>query len=123
MALKNVVDEKNAAMEKDNGVLDYKRKRIQFAYERAAVAVFNTSFTTAMAFVSTGISPIMSIATFGWFAATCIIMNYVLTVTWYPSVIMIKELYVDPFFATHCSCSSSSSTKEQNEDEEAITKN
>jgi hypothetical protein len=117
VALKNVIDEKNAAMEKDNGVLDYKRKRMQFAYERAAVAVFNTSFTTAMAFVSTGISPIMSIATFGWFAATCIIMNYILTVTWYPSVIMIKELYVDPFFATRCSCSSSS-TKEQNEDEE-----
>jgi len=86
--------------------LEYKRKRIQFAYERAAIAVFNTSFTTAMAFVSTGISPIMSIATFGWFAATCIIMNYVLTVTWFPSVIMVKELYIDPLLKNKCSCSS-----------------
>ena len=96
--------------------LEYKRQRMQFAYSRTAVAVFNTSFTTAMAFVSTGISPIMSIATFGWFAATCIIMNYVLTVTWYPSVIIVKELYIDPFFAKHCCCQKDQG-KDQGKDE------
>ena len=90
---------------------EYQRKRMQFAYGRTAIAVFNTSFTTAMAFVSTGISPIMSIATFGWFAATCIITNYVLTVTWYPSVIMVKEMYVDPWYERRCGCACRSKKK------------
>ncbi len=81
---------------KDAGVAaEYRRQRLRFAYSRTVVAVFNTSFTTAMAFVATGVSPIMSIATFGWFAATCIVMNYVITVTWYPAVIIVKEQYVD----------------------------
>jgi hypothetical protein len=88
------LDRKDPAVAKE-----YRRQRLRFAYGRTVVAVFNTSFTTAMAFVSTGISPIMSIATFGWFAATCIVMNYVITVTWYPSVIIIKERYVDYWFA------------------------
>ena len=84
---------------------EYHRQRLRFAYGRTVVAVFNTSFTTAMAFVSTGISPIMSIATFGWFAATCIVMNYVITITWYPAVIIVKERYVDYWWRRKCSSS------------------
>ena len=80
---------------------EYRRRRLSFAYGRTVIAVFNTSFTTAMAFVATGISPIMSIATFGWFAATTIVMNYVITVTWYPAVIIVKEQYVDAWFGKH----------------------
>ena len=54
-------------------------RRMTYAYSRTAVAVFNTSFTTAMAFVSTGISPMMSISTFGWFATIAIAVNYLLS--------------------------------------------
>merc|ERR1711865_768724 len=50
-------------------------RRMTYAYGRTASAVFNTSFTTAMAFVSTAISPIMTISTFGTFAAIAILVN------------------------------------------------
>ena len=74
------------------------KKRMYYAYKRTASAVFNTSFTTAMAFVSTGISPMMSISTFGWFASVCICINYIFVITWTPTVILVHHLYVVPAF-------------------------
>ena len=58
-----------------------------FAYHRTYRAVLNTSLTTAMAFVGTGISPLMGFSTFGWFAAICIILNYVLVITFTPAAL------------------------------------
>lgn len=55
--------------------------------------VFNTSFTTAMAFVATGMSPLMPISTFGWYAATCIVVNYLFCITLMPPVVVIGEMY------------------------------
>jgi hypothetical protein len=72
-------------------------RRMTYAYSRTAVAVFNTSFTTAMAFVSTGISPMMSISTFGWFATIAIAVNYLFVVSFTPTAILLSELYVNPF--------------------------
>jgi predicted RND superfamily exporter protein len=43
--------------------------RLKYALVRTTYAVFNTSFTTAMAFFATAISPIMPISTFGIFSA------------------------------------------------------
>lgn len=43
--------------------------RMVFTYVRTAHAVFNTSFTTALAFAGTAVSPVMPIAAFGVFAA------------------------------------------------------
>ena len=40
---------------------DYLHTRLYLAYSRTVKAVFNTSFTTAMAFVATAMSPIMPI--------------------------------------------------------------
>ena len=74
------------------------KKRMYYAYKRTASAVFNTSFTTAMAFVSTGISPMMSISTFGWFASVCICINYIFVITWTPTVILVHHLYVVPAY-------------------------
>jgi protein dispatched 1 len=48
-----------------------------------------------MAFISTGFSPLMPIATFGWFAATCIVMNYLLVITLMPTVVIVAEMWVD----------------------------
>merc|ERR1711871_1660355 len=70
---------------------DYMTRRMQYAYSRTAKAVFNTSFTTAMAFVSTGISPLMSISTFGWFAALCILINYLFVISLPPAAIVVAE--------------------------------
>ena len=43
--------------------------------ERTIVAVFNTSFTTTVAFLATAISPVMPISTFGIYASLTIISN------------------------------------------------
>ena len=74
--------------------MDFLTNRMFYAYKRTASAVFNTSFTTAMAFVSTGISPMMSISTFGWFASVCICVNYLFVITFTPCVILIHHLYI-----------------------------
>lgn len=55
--------------------------------------VFNTSFTTAVAFIATGFSPLMPIATFGWYAATCVLMNYVFVITLMPPATVLASIY------------------------------
>eukprot|EP00471_Norrisiella_sphaerica_P002448 CAMPEP_0184481728 /NCGR_PEP_ID=MMETSP0113_2-20130426/3300_1 /TAXON_ID=91329 /ORGANISM="Norrisiella sphaerica, Strain BC52" /LENGTH=1146 /DNA_ID=CAMNT_0026861037 /DNA_START=22 /DNA_END=3462 /DNA_ORIENTATION=+ len=67
--------------------------RMKIAYERTFSAVFNTSFTTIVAFMATAISPIMPIATFGILASTCIFFNFVFVVTVFPSVVMMHHLW------------------------------
>ena len=42
-------------------------RRVAYAYARALEAIFNTSFTTAVAFFATATSKIMPISTFGIF--------------------------------------------------------
>ena len=54
----------------------YMQRRVAYAYARALEAIFNTSFTTAVAFFATATSKIMPISTFGIFAAICVLMNY-----------------------------------------------
>ena len=71
-------------------------RRMAYAYGRTASAVFNTSFTTAMAFVSTAISPIMTISAFGAFAAIAILVNYLMVITWLPAVILAAEIHIWP---------------------------
>ncbi len=48
-----------------------------------------------MAFIATGFSPLMPIATFGWFAATCIVVNYIFVITLMPPVVIINEMYFE----------------------------
>jgi hypothetical protein len=73
-------------------------RRMTYAYGRTASAVFNTSFTTAMAFVSTAISPIMTISAFGTYAAIAILVNYLMVITWFPAVILTFEMHIWPRF-------------------------
>jgi len=70
-------------------------RRMEYAYSRAAKAVFNTSWTTAMVFFATAVSPIMPISTFGIYAAICIIMNYIFVMTLTPAAIIIQEYYLE----------------------------
>merc|ERR1712196_590048 len=56
---------------------EYLERRVAYAYSRTASAVFNTSFTTALAFVCTGISPLAPISAFGWYSSICIVVNYI----------------------------------------------
>lgn len=72
---------------------DVIHRRLYDCYMHTVTTVFNTSFTTAMAFIATGLSPLMPIATFGWFAATCICVNYLFVITMMPPVVVIAECY------------------------------
>mmetsp|Transcript_66997 Transcript_66997/g.122198 ORF Transcript_66997/g.122198 Transcript_66997/m.122198 type:complete len:1175 (+) Transcript_66997:60-3584(+) len=65
------------------------KKIMKAAYIRSFQAIFNTSFTTAVAFLSCSISKIMPMRTCGWYAAICIVMNYVYVITFTPATVMI----------------------------------
>merc|ERR1719223_831609 len=72
-------------------------RRLAACYSRTMQAVFNTSFTTAMAFVSTAISPVMPISAFGIYATICIIVNYLFVISPAPPAIMIHHKHMGGF--------------------------
>ena len=51
--------------------------------------MFNTSFTTAVAFMATAISPIVPISAFGIFAAIAIVVNYIFVLTLLPMTVLL----------------------------------
>lgn len=63
-------------------------KALSLTFQRAGVAIFNTSFTTALAFLSCSVSKCMPMRTCGWYAAACIVTLYVLTLTYFPPVLL-----------------------------------
>ena len=63
------------------------RQVLKAAYLRSSTAIFNTSFTTAVAFLASSGSKLMPMRTCGWFAAICIIMNFLLTITFTPILV------------------------------------
>ena len=84
---------------------EYLAKRMTIAYSRTAHAVFNTSFTAAMAFIATAISPIMPISTFGIYAALVILLNYLMVISVTPTALLVYEVYVSKWRVTSCQCS------------------
>mmetsp|Transcript_19213 Transcript_19213/g.67820 ORF Transcript_19213/g.67820 Transcript_19213/m.67820 type:complete len:1060 (-) Transcript_19213:922-4101(-) len=58
------------------------------AIDRTRAAVFNTSFTTAVAFFATALSPILPVSVFGIFAAAAVAWNYVFVLTLTPPVLV-----------------------------------
>lgn len=62
--------------------------RMLWTYRRAAGAMLITSFTTACAFFATALSPLAEVASFGIFAALCIIFDYLLVITWLPAIVV-----------------------------------
>ena len=64
--------------------IDNKLQRLQFTFSRTKIAVFNTSFTTTVAFLATAISPVMPISSFGIYAAMTIICNYIFVLIFSP---------------------------------------
>ena len=74
---------------------ELRHQRLKKTYRHTLATVFNTSFTTAFAFVATGLSPLMTISTFGHFAATCIVMNYIFVMTLMPPALILHDMYFD----------------------------
>ena len=89
------------------------QKRVAFAYRRAFTAIFNTSFTTAAAFLSTAISGLIPISTFGIFAALCVIMNFALVLTVTPAIVVIHH-------RRQCGLPRSNRRQKENDDEKNV---
>lgn len=64
---------------------------LSYTYRRAATAMFITSMTTVISFLATAITPIMPIMAFGIFAAITISLNYILTITVFPCLLVWVE--------------------------------
>ncbi|KAJ1456616.1 hypothetical protein M885DRAFT_482537 [Pelagophyceae sp. CCMP2097] len=78
----------------DLGDEEYLHKRLKYAYTRAIMAIFNTSFTTTAAFCATCWNRVMPIQTFGAFAALCVITNYLLAITMTPAIFLAYQQHV-----------------------------
>ena len=66
-------------------------ERLDFTWKSAGKAILITSLTTSVAFLATGLSKIMPIASFGFFSAIIVPVNFLLAVIAYPPRIIIYE--------------------------------
>ncbi|KRY70776.1 Protein dispatched -like protein 1 [Trichinella pseudospiralis] len=66
---------------------------IRNTLSHASTAMFVTSATTAAAFFSNLLSPIVVLRCFGLFAGIAILCNYVFTILWLPAVIVLLRRY------------------------------
>ena len=67
--------------------------RLDLAYRRAAGAMLVTSITTAAAFGANAISLIPPIRLFGIFMACIVMCNFLLVITWFPSVLLMHHRF------------------------------
>ena len=74
---------------------NYAYRRLRFSYHRTAQAVFNTSFTTATAFIATSMSPIMPISAFGYFSSLAILVNYIFVCSLTPAAIITRHIHFE----------------------------
>eukprot|EP00942_MAST-04A_sp_MAST-4A-sp1_P003305 g3305.t1 len=63
--------------------------RLNWAWNRAAKAMLITSLTDAAAFYINIVSIVIVVRNFGIFMGTIILINYLLVITWYPSVVVV----------------------------------
>ena len=68
--------------------------RLSQVYSQAASAMFVTSFTTMVAFLSSSLSPLLAVSTFGTFSALLVAVNYFSVVLFLPCVVLMHELYI-----------------------------
>jgi predicted RND superfamily exporter protein len=61
--------------------------RLSWTFRRASKAMLVTSATTFVAFVATAVTPFVGIQTFGVFAATLVLVNYLIVITFFPCVV------------------------------------
>lgn len=84
---------------------DFRYLRMRMTFDRAASAIFTTSFTTCVCFILTGSSEVMPLASFGYYAACVVFLDYMFTNLVYPSVF---SAYYEHFFSRRgcmpCGC-------------------
>eukprot|EP00916_Digyalum_oweni_P024032 GHVL01039786.1.p1 GENE.GHVL01039786.1~~GHVL01039786.1.p1 ORF type:complete len:926 (+),score=219.93 GHVL01039786.1:39-2816(+) len=63
-------------------------ERLYQTYKRTVTAVFNTSFTTAVALFATAASPIMPLQAYGIYGGIAILMDYAMAITLGPAILI-----------------------------------
>jgi hypothetical protein len=65
--------------------------RLSDCFRKAAKTTFVTSLTTAMAFLVSGLSPLLPVKTFGIFTGCLVVVNYAWVILYFPSIIIIHH--------------------------------
>eukprot|EP00659_Diplonema_papillatum_P011827 gene11827-18245_t len=96
-------------------------ERVAYALRRSGAAMLVTSATSAVAFLANLLSPIPAVSSFGLLMGILVAMNYVLTITLYPAVMVLwmkhvarREAWVASKVA--CCCKSSANASVQQRD-------
>ena len=87
--------------------------RMSDCYRRAAGTMFFTSFTTMMAFLVGGISPVLPLGSFGIFTGILIGVNYASVIIFFPNVLITHHKY---FKNRCCPCCISCYSKDSRHD-------
>jgi hypothetical protein len=75
--------------------------RMQKTYNLAGKAIFTTSCTTFISFISNAGSAFPAVATFGLFAALLVAMNYLAVVTFFPAVMAVYHTRIRQVWWDH----------------------
>ena len=117
-------------VKKENGDDEHELllQRMIYAYTRAAKAMLVTTLTTAFAFAATALSPLIPISAFGIWATFCVIMNYLLVISFYPCIVSLHYQYIQKYekwkvFKSFicCCCNKKKKDDDQNEKDELLT--
>lgn len=76
--------------------------RLSDCYRKAAKTTFITSLTTMCAFLVSGLSPLLPVATFGIFSGILVAVNYLFDLLYFPTVIMLYSVKIKPFWDKTC---------------------
>lgn len=71
-------------------------RRMSWTYCRSVKAMAVTSFTTALAFVFTAVSPVMPVGTLGYWASFLVLLQYVLVITMFPCAVIMWHRSLRP---------------------------
>jgi len=66
---------------------------VTYTFEHASTAMFVTSASTATAFFACTYTDIVSMRCFCIYAGTCVLVHYVIVITWLPACVVIYEKY------------------------------
>ena len=69
--------------------------RLTDVYKRSAISMLFTSITTAVAFLSSAITPLLATRSFGLFAATVVVVNYISVIVYFPTVVIMYHTYFE----------------------------
>jgi hypothetical protein len=103
-----------------SGKYETEKERVMAAIAESAPATAVTTFTTTIAFGSNGISKVGPLRVCGYFAATAVIANYILTFTWFIGCLVLYERMRDCCPCCCCCSAKTPSGSEKGDEEEWV---